>query len=423
MIVHVLGRAGGHDVQHLVVRIVGIDNHLRAAVAAVRAERSPGGRISADRVRFERAVLDELHGCNAGPLDDADVVDQQFALVEQPEDKFAKAAGVVAGAVRGDAAIGVRPPLGSPGFIAGRPGLGHRVVGRRIAQFEARSAAVGIRAPTSAVVIMHLVGRVTAGVFQHDPFPAIGERAGKIADDLDVGILRGEFHGIASDDQILARRDRRSQRKIEPDPVVESPTRQVDRVATPVEQFDPLLIRLAERPGLLNHFGRQKLRAEGHVAEAAGRLMHFDGQHIAAPQQTRGGNRHEITDVRLAGPRRQREGAMRNLADRHVLSPNLHAVEVIHRAVVDKRCQRQLGRLRIAVEVEFVAEVIRRRPDFELGLLRSRLRGRADDLHAEGARARPVGPGETQRVDPRYEAIVDNERLPPGAKADLRDAG
>ena len=100
VIVHVLGRAGGDEIQDMVARLVRIGDHVAEAVGS---EEPPGGGAA-----FEIAVRQQRHRCARGGLDDLQVVDQAFPGVEQAEHEFVPAGG--SGRRLRDGSIGVIAP-------------------------------------------------------------------------------------------------------------------------------------------------------------------------------------------------------------------------------------------------------------------------------------------------------------------------
>ena len=103
MIVHVFGRSGSDQMQHVVVRIGGIgDNPAQTMIAQATPCICLG---------FEGACLNYLNSGAVGILDDADIVQQYFARIEQADNEFVPECWLIA-ARRGNCcgSIGVRSP-------------------------------------------------------------------------------------------------------------------------------------------------------------------------------------------------------------------------------------------------------------------------------------------------------------------------
>ena len=125
VIVHVLGRASRDQMKNMVGRIVGIGNDAAEPMGA----EEPPCRLHFQTCRFAtrywRALRRLVHH---------EVIDRAFAGVEQPQHKFLPERR--SGCRRRHRPISVIAPACRSGPAA-RPSLQRRVVGPRVAQFEA----------------------------------------------------------------------------------------------------------------------------------------------------------------------------------------------------------------------------------------------------------------------------------------------
>ncbi len=176
VVVLVFGCAGGNQVKHAVSRRLGILDHDALPVPAVVADQPPSAGKAADRVGLEGPVLYQLEGRAVRVLDHADIVQQQFAVVEQPDDQLVP--DVVADPVLGgDAPVHVGLPGALARLVAGRPGFGPSVIGVRVAKLQARTAAIGVGGPAAFVVVKDFVRGVAVGIDEQDQLPAVGKPA------------------------------------------------------------------------------------------------------------------------------------------------------------------------------------------------------------------------------------------------------
>ena len=234
VIVHVLGRAGRDQAQHLIVGIVRIGDD-RAVVVANDAP--PVGVAG-----LEIAVLNELDVRTTGVLHHADVIHQHLARVEQPENELI-VDGRSARARRGQTAVGDRLPLRVAGLVAGGPCLADGVVGLRVAQFKAGTTGVGKCGPAAVFKVMHFVGGVAARIEQQDSIVRIREAARVAADNVDSRILGLHPGHVFGHDKVLAGFDGRAWWEVEIDPIGQGPPRQIDGRCAAVEKLDPLFVR------------------------------------------------------------------------------------------------------------------------------------------------------------------------------------
>ena len=239
VVVHVPGGAGGDEPHDMVGRVVRVDDH--SAVAMV-ADRPPMRRI-----RLERAVLEHLSSGTAGILDHADVVQEDFAGLQQPEYEFVPPSIGPDGTGAGCAPIGDGLPLGVGCFVAGGPRFGHGIVGVGIAQLETGSAAVGKSRPTPPFVVVDFIGRIPQGILQHDTVADVRELPREIADDPDRVVLCPKRRGVLGHDEILPGGQRCLGGEFVLDRVLKRPTAQINRQLATIEQFDPFLGRVLAR--------------------------------------------------------------------------------------------------------------------------------------------------------------------------------
>ena len=237
MVVHVLGRAGGHDLEHGVPAGGGIGHNDGATVAAVVAEIPPG------RGSGEGAVLDHLAVAHAD-LAHAHIIDETFAAIEHAEDELVEARRIArAGEGRASAGVGNTRPRCFGGFVARDPRLGHRVVHAGVAQLQAAAAAVGALVPAPAVEVVDLARRVAARVFQPHGVAAVGERTGGRAGDGDAGEFREQCRGIFRDDEVAVGGDLRARREVVAQPAAQLPAGEQHGRRGAVVQLHPFLWR------------------------------------------------------------------------------------------------------------------------------------------------------------------------------------
>ena len=279
VIVGRFGGARGHEVQDVVGRVVGVCLH--EAVAMI-AQNAPGGEPC-----LEGAVLQQLDRGGIRRFDDLQVIEQTLAGVQEAELEFiphswAEDAG-------GDDAIGVIAPARPGGFVTGSPSLGLGVIGPGVAEFEARSPAVGITGPAPSVKEMDLVGDIAGGIRQNDRIIVVGVFARKRTHDSDAGIVGLHVANIVGYDQVAARREGRSGKKAESDATAERPAGQVNGVAPAVEEFHPGFGRILRGRCMVHNFVNDDVALEH--------------EEVRSPRRRRGGITPGAGAIRPAGRR------------------------------------------------------------------------------------------------------------------------
>ena len=188
---------------------------------------------------------------------------------------------------------GIRHAGGSVGGRAGRPILAVVAGHRRIDPLQRFAAAVrrggplpaapprrltGIdisnapQRPVAFAEIRHTVHRLAEVIRQFDFFPAVGQLADPVANDIgDARIIRRKHGGIRRHDEITLGR-KRGVREGELDPFGQLPAGQIHRVGARVEQFDPFLARVFRhhRSRMIHDFidadlGAQRRGDHGHA--------------------------------------------------------------------------------------------------------------------------------------------------------------
>ena len=226
VVAHVLRAAGGDEAQHFVAGLIGIADDL----AMVIADDAPFVRAG-----VERAVLDQLHRRCARRFDDADVVEQDFALVEQAHYKFVPLSVGPDRARRRDAAIGIRVPRGAAALVAGGPRLARGIVSPRVTQFDARAASVGGFGPASVVEIVDYIRRVIGSVLQYNALARVGKLIRERPDDRDARKIHEQRRRILGHDEIAAGRNDSVRREAEVDAFVEPPAGEVHCIVGAIE--------------------------------------------------------------------------------------------------------------------------------------------------------------------------------------------
>src|ERR1041385_2592410 len=137
--------------QYMVCRIARIS--LNKTVAVI-TQYSPAGHAV-----LKISIGDELDRIVCRRLNHTDVVNQTFSVAQQAENKiiplFRSYDRLSNGAIR------VSLPRRLRAFIACIPCFGATVIRIWIAQFEARSAAIGHYMPVAVIVIANLVDRIS----------------------------------------------------------------------------------------------------------------------------------------------------------------------------------------------------------------------------------------------------------------------
>ena len=167
VVVHVFGGAGGMQIENMVRSIRGIDDDLGITVVA---EETPGGGAG-----FEVAACEHRHRGAAGAFYHGDVIQQDFAFIEQAENEFLPLAVRTHHARGSHALIGECLPRAVAGLVAGDPGFRNRIVRMGIAQFEGGAATVRRVRPTPAVYVGQLVRRIVGGVQKLDFLTTTGK--------------------------------------------------------------------------------------------------------------------------------------------------------------------------------------------------------------------------------------------------------
>ena len=118
------------------------------------------------RIGVEGALREQLGGRAVGVLDHVKIVKEDSAGAEQPDDELLPLTIRTDGARGSDRAIPDLFPDAPRGLVARGPGLGRGVVGVRVTQLEARSAAVGCHGPASVGEVANLVSKPATGVLK-----------------------------------------------------------------------------------------------------------------------------------------------------------------------------------------------------------------------------------------------------------------
>ena len=185
-------------------------------------------------------VVDRRTGAYHG-----DVVEKTGALLYEKEMQL----GLPASAVVANR-IAQLLPFGLGALIARLPGRGDRVVLARVDQLEAGAPAIRPDGPAAAIVIANPVHRIAPAIGQLDILPSIGKLPFVGTEDVFYSIPLANQAGIFRDDQVGSRSDRGAGLKDVVDAFSEAETGEVNRLGTPVVQFDeltcPVLRRIIE---------------------------------------------------------------------------------------------------------------------------------------------------------------------------------
>ena len=247
LIVHVLGRSGGHDAQDGIAGIRGIVDDHGAAMASVIPDEPPCIGTAG-----EVAILDEFAVSGAHFLH-ADVINEAFPAIEEAKDQFVELRGVV-GAREGSTSPGKTEglPLTPRSLVTRRPRFRHGIVGIGIAQFEARAAAVGPPVPAATGPVTDAVSHVVGGIFQHNGVAPVGKRPaerpghGNARKPCQQGRRILRHHKVSSPGQDISRPE------IKGNAAAHFPAGKGHRRAAPVVQLHPFL-RVLHNPGRLRH--------------------------------------------------------------------------------------------------------------------------------------------------------------------------
>ena len=283
MIVLMIRGPGGRDVQDLVVRVDGVDDHF----ATVITDNPPIGRPKARRIGLKRTILHQINRRALWIKEDAHVVDKHFSICQQAEYEFVPEFN------RSYVGFGNMPrrvyvPSGGGRFVTCRPCGCVAVFAGWTSEFQARSASIGGGRPLPAIVIMNFIRPVAQRVKERDPFSLVAQPPRKVPQDFDAMMILTERRRIAGHDQISARFQGGSGWEF-----VAYGVRQFANLPDPLSPFPDCEAQSILRPTRSRALRERQASVRASVASLVpktmslltmGYLMDFDRQTICSPE-------------------------------------------------------------------------------------------------------------------------------------------